>query len=72
MLVFIDESGDAGMKYDSGSSSKYFTVTLVVFEDNDDAFRAEKRICLLKHELGLPEYFEFHFSKLSRNYRKEF
>jgi len=34
-----------------------------VFEDNDEALRAEKRICLLKHELRLPEYCEIHFSK---------
>ena len=63
MLVFIDESGDAGTKHHGGSSSRYFTVTLLVFEDNDEALRAEKRIRLLKHELRLPEYFEFHFSK---------
>ena len=32
MLVFVDESGDAGMKLDAGSSD-FFIVTAVLFED---------------------------------------
>lgn len=31
MLVFIDESGDSGLKIGEGSS-RYFTVGLVIFE----------------------------------------
>ena len=51
MLVFIDESGDSGLKVTQGSS-RYFTVSLVVFEDHDEALACDKRIELLKRELG--------------------
>ena len=57
MLVFIDESGDAGIKLESGSSP-YFTVTLLIFEDHDEATAADARITLLKREMGFPDYFE--------------
>jgi len=71
MLVFIDESGDPGMKL-AGSSSRQFTVTLLVFEDNDEALAADQRICLLKRELRFPAHFEFHFNKLRPDYRQTF
>jgi hypothetical protein len=71
MLVFIDESGDPGLRLGLGSS-KYFIVTLVAFEDNDEALAADTRIELLKRELGFPVHFEFHFNKLKRLYRKAF
>jgi len=61
MLVFVDESGDVGIKVASGSS-RYFTVTLLVFEDHEEALAADDRIDLLKCELGLPDDFEFHFT----------
>jgi len=31
MLIFIDESGDSGLKINAGSS-KYFTLALVAFK----------------------------------------
>jgi len=71
MLVFIDESGDAGIKLKSGSSP-HFTVTLLIFEDRDEANAADKRIDLLKREMGFPDYFEFHFANLRNDFRKEF
>ncbi|MBI3313947.1 MAG: DUF3800 domain-containing protein [Candidatus Omnitrophica bacterium] len=36
MLVFIDESGDSGLKITEGSS-RYFSIALVVFEDREEA-----------------------------------
>ena len=36
MLVFVDESGDPGLKLDQGSS-RYFIVILVLFEDPENA-----------------------------------
>ncbi|NNN06950.1 MAG: DUF3800 domain-containing protein [Elusimicrobia bacterium] len=36
MLVFIDESGDTGLKV-AQDSSEYFVVALVTFEDHDEA-----------------------------------
>jgi len=56
----------------TGSSSRYFTVTLVVFEDNEEALAADQRIGLLKRELRFPAHFEFHFNKLRPDYRQTF
>jgi hypothetical protein len=36
MLVFIDESGDSGMKGKAGSS-RLFVVTAILIEENEDA-----------------------------------
>ena len=41
MLVLIDESGDAGLKIEQGSS-RYFFVTLVVFNDLREAAKADE------------------------------
>ena len=71
MLMFIDESGDAGLRVDLGSS-RYFIVALVAFEDHDKALAAHERIDLLRGELGLPYRFEFHFNKMKRELRRQF
>ena len=71
MLVFVDESGDVGIKVDAGSS-RYFTVTLLVFEDHDEALAADERISRLKRDLGLPSHFEFHFTKVKASFRRAF
>lgn len=71
VLVFIDESGDAGMK-DRPGSSRYFFVAAVLFEDNDAAWACDKRIDSLRQEMGLDSRFEFHFNSCSREFRKEF
>jgi hypothetical protein len=60
MLVFVDESGDTGLKLDKGSSP-YFIITLVLFEDDEEAHALDIRIDLLRHELNLPNDFEFRF-----------
>src|SRR3989338_8953234 len=70
MLVFIDESGDPGLRIEEGSS-RYFTVSLVVFEDHEDALACDQRIELLKRELGW-EDGEFHFNRNSARVRKAF
>ncbi len=33
MLVFIDDSGDPGFKFEKGSS-KYFVIALVIFKES--------------------------------------
>lgn len=71
MLVFVDESGDAGLKLDQGSS-EYFVVTLVAFEENDEAEALDKRIDLLKRELGMNPLGEFKFNKSNKNIRNQF
>lgn len=67
VLVFIDESGDSGLKIEEGSS-RYFVVALVVFQDRDEAVACDQRIELLKRELGWQEG-EFHFNRNSHRIR---
>lgn len=71
MLIFIDESGDPGLKIEKGSSL-YFVVSLIVFEDNDEALSCNQRIELLKKELGLQKKYEFHFKRNSDKVRHAF
>lgn len=71
MLVFIDESGDSGLKTEAGSS-RFFTIGLVVFEDNDEALACDQRIQLLRKELGWSLTSEFHFKNNSHRVREAF
>jgi len=71
MLVFIDESGDTGLKIKKGAT-KYFGIFMVVFEDNDEALACDQRIELLRRELRLSADFEFHFYKNSNRVREKF
>ena len=71
MLVFIDESGDSGLKIEQGSS-KFFTIALVAFEDQEEANACDQRISLLRRELGWKEGSEFHFNKNNEEIRKSF
>lgn len=70
MLVFIDESGDPGLKLTAGSSM-YFVIALVVFEENEEALACDQRIQLLKRELGRDNE-EFHFKRNSDKVREAF
>lgn len=71
MLVFIDESGDSGFKFDEGSSD-IFTIVLVVFNENEEAELCDQKIQLLKHELWWRENEEFHFKRNSDKVRTLF
>jgi len=71
MLVFIDESGDSGLQIEKGSS-RFFTVSLVVFKDRDEAMACDQRIELLKRELGWDGKSEFHFKRNSDRVRRAF
>lgn len=71
MLAFVDESGDPGFKFERGSSA-YFAVSLVVFNEPEDANDLDKRIDLLRKELGLPANYEFKFNKCSREIKLQF
>jgi hypothetical protein len=72
MLVFIDESGDTGMKSASPSSSSLFIVCLVLFDEREAAAAAEERIKALRASLGVGADFEFHFTKLKAEWRVAF
>ncbi len=71
MLVFIDESGDAGMKLSSGSSP-YFCILAVVFSDNFSADACDRGIDELRAKLKLKPGYEFHFTKCSDRIRQLF
>ena len=71
MLVFVDESGDSGMR-GKPTSSDFFVVVAVLFENTDEADRCDQRISLLREELGWHPNSEFKFSKLSATLRKKF
>ncbi len=71
MLVFVDESGDSGLKIETGSS-RFFTIGLVVFEDPNEGVACDQRIELLKHELGWNSSSEFHFRRNSDRVRETF
>jgi hypothetical protein len=71
MLVFIDESGDSGLKLESGSSD-FFIITLIVFNENPEAEIADARVQSLKASIGMPEHFEFHFNKIKSAFREAF
>jgi len=71
VLVFVDESGDPGLKLEQGSS-RYFVVALVIFEDHEEAQAADDRISLLRREMRLDPRFEFRFNKCRRSYREQF
>jgi uncharacterized protein DUF3800 len=71
MLVFIDESGDAGFKIDKGSS-RYFVLAAVIFDDELIAEKTAVDIKLLRRELKLSDNYEFHFNGSKRVIKEAF
>lgn len=71
MLVFVDDSGDPGFKFDSGSS-KFFVIACVVFDDNLDAEEAALKIKRLRRSLKWRDDHEFKFNKTSKDIRMAF
>lgn len=70
-LTLVDESGDSGFKLGLGSSP-YFTMALVAFEDLNEAVACDKKIGLLKREMGWSQSDEFHFKNNSDTVRRKF
>lgn len=70
-LVFVDESGDPGLKLDEGSS-KYFIVVLLIFNELSDAKRLDSKVHELREEFGFHSKFKFKFNSLHSDYRKKF
>ncbi len=62
---------DPGLKIGDGSS-RFFAVSLVIFEDNDEAEACDQRIKLLKKEVGWNSDSEFHFKRNSEKIRRAF
>lgn len=70
MLVFIDESWDNWFKFEQWSS-EYFTVSLVVFNDYEEANECDKAIEKLRVNLNKGNY-EFHFAENSDKVKERF
>lgn len=70
MLVFIDESGDSWFKFDKWSSD-FFTISLVVFNDYDEALNLDKAIDVFRNSLNKGK-FEFHFAQNSDKIKEWF
>lgn len=71
MIVFIDDSGDAGFKIEKGSS-KAFVICCIIFDDQLEAEKTAIRIKELRRELKKADQFEFKFNKCSKAYRVKF
>lgn len=71
MIIFIDESGDAGFKIQKGSSLT-FVVALVIFDDELDAEETALKIKKLKKTLRKSGRFEFKFNKSNKDIRIQF
>ena len=62
MLIFIDESGDAGFRLAEGSS-RVFVAAMVVFHDRDSARQTDELIGGLQRRLGVRGEFKFNQSR---------
>ncbi len=71
MLVFVDESGDTGLR-DVAGSTRYFVLTLVLIETQETADEVSRRIDALRQELHLSPRYEFHFFKTKDVLRRAF
>lgn len=71
MYVFLDESGDAGFKFEGGSSAQ-FVIALVIFDDPLDAEETALAIKRLRQRLNMNEKYEFKFSKTDDYRRLQF
>lgn len=71
MLVFIDDSGDAGFKLGKGSS-EYFIIAMICFEDDLEAEKTALEIKKLRRDLGFSDNTEFRFFKTRKEYRVRF
>lgn len=70
-LVFIDESGDAGFKFEKGSSV-YFIISAVIFSDFLEAEKTAVAIKELRRKEGFSDNFEFKFNNSSKKTRENF
>ncbi|HSW88418.1 MAG TPA: DUF3800 domain-containing protein [Candidatus Saccharimonadales bacterium] len=71
MLIFIDDSGDAGFKLDKGSTL-FFVIVCVIFDDDLEALKVKVAIKECRRKLRFPDTVEFKFFKSSDEVRKVF
>jgi hypothetical protein len=61
-LITVDDSGDAGFKFDHGSS-RYFVLACIVFRDMQVAEQVAATMAALRKSQGWSEKAEFKFNK---------
>jgi len=71
MLVFIDDSGDAGFKFNKGST-EFFVISAVIFDDNLEAEKTAVAIKELRRNLSFSDRVEFKFNKSRKDVREKF
>lgn len=71
MLVFIDDSGDAGFKLSKGST-RFFVIACVIFDDDLEALKVKVAIKECRRKLKFPDTVEFKFFKSSDTVKKKF
>lgn len=71
MLVFVDESGCTGFKFDNGSS-EHFVVVAVIFDDREQAKLCDEAIRALRDRCNWTRGHEFRFSKIRHSSRVQF
>ena len=69
MLIFMDESGDTGFKFDK-VSSQYFVLVMVTFDSLEAAEKANEAVKEVRKELKRSESLEFKFSTGTNNKAK--
>lgn len=71
MLVFIDDSGDAGFKLDKGSTP-FFVIACIIFDDDLEALKVKVAIKEVRRKLKFPDLVEFKFFKSKSITRNKF
>ena len=69
-LIFIDDSGDPGLK--NGASSSVFVLAGVVFESSEIATSVNKEISNYRKALGWEDRHEFKFRKAPKKIKMRF
>lgn len=65
MIIFIDESGDPGLK-NKKDSSPLFVISLVIFENDEDSTEVARLIEEYKKKIKYSPSYEFKFRKTKR------
>jgi hypothetical protein len=71
MHVYLDDSGDGGMKLD-GRSSPFLVMAACIFTEPADMEKAAGAIANLKRRLGRSERWEFKYSKSANAVKDDF
>ncbi len=69
-VIFVDESGDTGFKFERGSS-RYLVACLVGFDSEEQYKASSDSLDALRVRWGRDEDHEFHFSALNRRRKLE-